>query len=224
WLQRGPHHQGRDPQRPAVRAAGGQRGDHRRLRRRGGGSRGRRSRGLGDRGTRMTRRQTPRPAGVRIAGPGMAVPPTCLSNDDLAARGIDTTDEWITQRTGIKTRHVVDNGRVETSSLGAQAVTQALQNAGLEPKQLDLLILATMTPDVICPASAATIVRKVGAIPCGAIDVNIACTGFVAALNLAHNYVASGHAKNVAVVASETLSSVVDWKDRRTCVLFGDGA
>ncbi len=172
----------------------------------------------------MTRRQTPRPAGVRIAGTGMAVPPTCLSNDDLAKRGIDTTDEWITQRTGIKTRHVVDSGTIETSTLGAQAATQALENAGIAPAELDLLILATMTPDVICPASAASIVRKIGAIPCGAIDVNIACTGYVAALNLAHNYVATGHAKNVAVVASETLSAIVDWKDRRTCVLFGDGA
>lgn len=174
----------------------------------------------------MTSRAPQRPrtaAGVRIAGTGMAVPPKVLSNDDLA-KIVDTNDEWIVQRTGIRTRHVVDNGRIHTSDLGAQAAKQALQKAGLDPSDLDLLICATMTPDVVCPASAAMIVQKIGAIPCGAIDINIACTGMVAALNLASNYVTAGHARHVAVVAAETLSSLVDWDDRRTCILFGDGA
>lgn len=158
-----------------------------------------------------------------ILGFGGYVPERIVTNDDWAAR-LDTSDEWITQRTGIKTRHVVEDRRPHTVELGAAAVREALDNAGLKPSDLNLLILATMTPDVVCPASACEIVREIGAIPCGAFDVNIACTGMVAALNLGHNYIASGFAKNVAVVAAETLSSLVDWEDRRTCILFGDGA
>src|SRR5690606_29389878 len=123
-------------------------------------------RGAGVRGSPgMTARspQRPRkPAGVRIAGTGMAVPPKVLSNDDLA-KIVDTNDEWIVQRTGIKTRHVVDNGRIHTTELGAAAAAQALGNAGLKPTDLDLLICATMTPDVVCPAAAAMIVQKIGA-------------------------------------------------------------
>jgi 3-oxoacyl-[acyl-carrier-protein] synthase-3 len=161
--------------------------------------------------------------GVRIAGTGMAVPPKVLTNEDLA-KIVDTNDEWITQRTGIKTRHVVEDRRSHTSELGAAATREALTAANISPADLDLLICATMTPDVVCPASACKIVHKIGAIPCGAFDINIACTGLIAALNLGHNYIASGFARHVAVVAAETLSSIVDWEDRRTCILFGDAA
>ncbi|MFA9476789.1 beta-ketoacyl-ACP synthase III [Phycisphaerales bacterium AB-hyl4] len=170
----------------------------------------------------MTRRHTPPPAGVRLAGTGMAVPTRRLTNHDLA-KIVDTNDEWITQRTGIKSRARVSEGE-KTSDLAAQAVQQALENAGMTPDELDLLICATMTPDMICPATAAQVVAKLGAVPCGAFDLNIACTGLVAAINTANNFIASGACENVAVVGAEVLSSVVNWDDRRTCVLFGDGA
>ena len=161
------------------------------------------------------------PAGVRIAGTCMAIPPRRLTNADLEAM-VETSDEWITQRTGIKTRHIVDEQRC--SDLAADAVRQALDRAGIAPADLDLLICASMTPDVICPALSATVVAKVGAIPAGAFDINIACTGFVAALNMGATMVKSGFYRNVAVVAAETLSRIVDWEDRSTCVLFGDAA
>ncbi|MFA7235310.1 MAG: beta-ketoacyl-ACP synthase III [Phycisphaeraceae bacterium] len=162
------------------------------------------------------------PRGVKIAGTGMYVPDKLLTNADLE-RMVDTNDEWITQRTGIKVRHVTTPDQAN-SDLGAAAVTQALKNAGLKPADLDLLICATMTPDVICPAMSAQIVRKIGAIPAGAFDMNIACTGFVAALNMASNAVRSGFYRHVAVVASETLTRITNYEDRGTCVLFGDGA
>ena len=160
--------------------------------------------------------------GVRIAGTGMAVPDRLLTNDDLA-RIVDTTDEWITQRTGIRTRHISDE-HTRTSDLAAGAVSQALERAGLAPGELDLLLCATMTPDVVCPAAAARVVEKVGAVPCGGMDINIACTGLVAALNAGAAFIASGQCRHVAVVGAEQLSRLVDWNDRRTCVLFGDGA
>ncbi len=170
----------------------------------------------------MTRRKPPRPAGVAIAGTGMAVPDKLVTNDDLAQL-VDTDDEWIVQRTGIRTRYLADNG-VKTSDLAAKATRQALDNAGLQPEDLDLLICATMTPDVICPATSCRVVRKIGAIPCGAFDINIACTGFVAALGMASNAVESGQYRHVALLGADCLSTIVNWEDRRTCILFGDAA
>jgi 3-oxoacyl-[acyl-carrier-protein] synthase-3 len=161
-------------------------------------------------------------AGVRISGTGVCIPERVLSNADLE-KMVDTSDEWITQRTGIKTRRIIETGR-QNSDLGAAAVAQAMRNAGLEPRELDLLICATMTPDVMCPAMACTIVKKIGAIPAGAMDLNIACTGYVAALATAHNFIAAGACRHVAVVASETLSRIINYEDRSTCVLFGDAA
>jgi len=162
------------------------------------------------------------PQGVRIAGTGMAVPPRQLHNDDLA-KFVDTSDEWIRPRTGIVTRHLTEEG-ARTADLAAQAVTAALEDAGMSPGDLDLLILATMTQDMICPATACQVVARIGAVPCGAMDLNMACTGFVAGLNLAFTGIASGFYKTVAVIGADRLSSIVDWKDRRTCVLFGDAA
>ena len=170
----------------------------------------------------MTARSTPRPAGVRISGTGMSVPPRVLTNEDLT-RLVDTSDEWITQRTGIKTRHVSDED-TRTSDLAAHAVRQALDHAGLDPADLDMLICATMTPDVICPAASALVVKKIGAIPCGAVDINIACTGLVAGLNHASALVETGMYRHVAVVGADTLTSITDYEDRSTCVLFGDAA
>jgi len=167
-------------------------------------------------------RQASRPAGVRIAGTGMAVPPRKVHNDDLA-KIVDTSDEWIRPRTGIVTRHLADNDTL-TSDLAAQAVTQAIENAGIQPSDLDLLVCATMTPDVICPATACRVVSKIGAVPCGAMDLNLACTGLVAGLSIAANFIQSGMYKHIAVIGADRLSTIVNWEDRRTCVLFGDAA
>lgn len=163
-----------------------------------------------------------RPRGVAIVGTGIAVPPRLVTNDDLS-KLVDTDDEWIVSRTGIRQRYIADQG-MKTSDLGAEATRRALDAAGLKPTDLDLVICATMTPDVVCPATACRIVEKVGAIPCGAFDINIACTGFVAALNMGSALVASGAYRTVAVLGADTLSKIVNWQDRRTCVLFGDAA
>jgi 3-oxoacyl-[acyl-carrier-protein] synthase-3 len=163
-----------------------------------------------------------RTAGVRITGTGMAVPPRKVSNDDLA-KIVDTSDEWIRPRTGIVTRHLSDDDQL-TSDLAAQAVSQAITNAGLKPTDLDLLVCATMTPDLVCPSTACKIVEKIGAVPCGAMDVNLACTGMVAALSIAANFIASGSFRHVAVVGADRLSTIVNWEDRKTCILFGDAA
>ncbi len=170
----------------------------------------------------MSLRHVAKPVGVRLAGVGMAVPPRCATNDDLS-KIVDTSDEWIRPRTGIKQRHLSDEG-LKTSDLAAQAVTMALEDAGISPNDLDLLFCATMTPDMVCPATACQVVAKIGAVPCGAMDINMACTGFVGALNMASNAIASGMYKNVAVIGADQLSTIVNWEDRRTCVLFGDAA
>ncbi|QQE10917.1 ketoacyl-ACP synthase III [Planctomycetota bacterium] len=169
-----------------------------------------------------TRRSLSRPAGVKITGTGMCIPNKTLTNADLS-KMVDTSDEWITQRTGIKTRYIISDGE-DTSDLAAGAIKQACENANISPNDLDMVIVASMTQDVICPAMAATVVKKLGAIPCGAYDLNIACTGFVAALNTASCMIESGHYKNIAVCGADALSKITDWKDRRTCVLFGDAA
>ena len=166
--------------------------------------------------------RNPRPRGVAIAGTGMATGQKLLTNADLE-KMVDTSDEWIIQRTGIKTRHIADDA-TDTSDLAAGAVRQALDHAGLAPGDLDLLICATMTEDMVCPATACQVVAKLGAIPCGSFDINIACTGFVAGLNMAEPLIRLGHYRHVAVVAADKLSKIVDWTDRGTCVLFGDGA
>ncbi len=162
------------------------------------------------------------PAGVRIAGTGMAIPRKILTNFDLE-RMVDTSDEWIVQRTGIRERHIVAEG-VTTLDLATQAATQALENAGLAADQLDLVIVATITAEMCCPATACRVVHRLGAIPCGAMDLSMACTGFIGGLNIAANFISTGHARNICVIGAETLSRLTNWKDRGTCILFGDGA
>ncbi|MHC4996155.1 MAG: beta-ketoacyl-ACP synthase III [Planctomycetota bacterium] len=164
----------------------------------------------------------PTPAGVAITGTGLAVPSRVVTNHDLE-KMVDTSDDWIVQRTGIRQRHVADDSQ-DTSDLGAEATRIALENAGLKPSDLDLVICATLTPDMAIPASACQIATKIGASPCGAFDLNVACTGFVAGLNTAFNFIKSGHYKHIAVVGAEKLSKVLNWQDRTTCILFGDGA
>ncbi|MDX1683397.1 MAG: beta-ketoacyl-ACP synthase III [Phycisphaeraceae bacterium] len=161
-------------------------------------------------------------SGVRIAGTGMAIPERVLTNDDLSEM-VDTNDQWIRQRTGIEQRHIADDdtGAID---LGRDAVRAALDQAGIDPQQLDLLICATLTAEMSCPSSAARIVAELGATPAGAVDISAACSGFVYGMNMASALIASGQQETVAVVGVEVLSRITNWEDRRTCVLFGDGA
>lgn len=161
-------------------------------------------------------------AGVTLAGTGIAQPAKTVTNDELA-KIVDTNDDWITQRTGIKQRCIVGSDQT-LRHLAADAVTQALANARIEPTQLDMLICATMTPEMLCPTTATRVVADIGATPAGAVDITAACSGFVYGLNMASALIGTGFYRNIAVVGAEVLSSIMDWKDRRTCVLFGDGA
>ena len=165
---------------------------------------------------------TRRVCGVCLAGTGMAVPDNIVTNDQVA-KLVDTSNEWIAQRTGIKQRHLVDDN-TPLRKLGRDALKTALKNAHLAPSNLDQLICATLTPDMICPNTAARIVADVGAVPAGAMDINAACSGFVYGLNFASGLIQSGSYQTIGVIGAETLSRIVDWTDRRTCVLFGDGA
>ncbi|MEM6459521.1 MAG: beta-ketoacyl-ACP synthase III [Planctomycetota bacterium] len=160
--------------------------------------------------------------GVAVAGTGVCLPPRVLTNDDLAGM-VETNDAWITQRTGIKTRRVVDPPTT-VRDLARDALKAALDDAGLEPSTLDLVILATITPETVCPNTAARVVAELGASPAGAMDLSAACSGFVYALNVASSLIESGSYRTVGVVGAETLSQIVDYTDRRTCILFGDGA
>ncbi|MBX2852569.1 MAG: ketoacyl-ACP synthase III [Phycisphaeraceae bacterium] len=160
--------------------------------------------------------------GVRLAGVGTALPERTLTNDDLAAL-VDTNDQWITKRTGIKTRHIAEDGTT-TCSLAVDALRAALNEAGMQPGDLDMVLLATMTAEMSCPSTAARVVHEVGATPAGAMDITAACSGFVYGLNHAETLVRSGHYKTVAVIGAETLSRITNYEDRGTCILFGDAA
>lgn len=160
--------------------------------------------------------------GIRLAGTGMAVPENVLTNDQLAQR-VDTNDQWISQRTGIRQRRILDGGDT-VRDLARDAVRQALANANMTGQDLDMLICATLRPEMVCPSTAARVVAEVGAVPAAAVDLNAACSGFVYALNFASSLIRTGAARTIAVVGAEALSKITDWKDRSTCVLFGDGA
>lgn len=160
--------------------------------------------------------------GIRIAGTGHFVPPRTLNNDDLAQL-VDTNDEWIRTRTGISTRHIA--AEEPTWYLGLKAAEQALAAAAISPDRLGLIIDATITPDCYTPATACVIQKKLGAANAMAFDVNSACTGFVCVLDMAARYLATDpQLEYVLVIANETLSRIVDYTDRGTCILFGDGA
>jgi 3-oxoacyl-[acyl-carrier-protein] synthase-3 len=160
--------------------------------------------------------------GVTIAGTGMYVPDRVLSNDDLA-KMVETSDEWIVERTGIRERRIAAPDQA-SSDLAAIASRRALAMAGVDASEVDQIILATTTPDRILPSCACTLQQKLGASRAAAYDMFAACTGFVFGLGLGRALVASGTAKTVLVVGVETLSRIVDYTDRNTCVLFGDGA
>ena len=158
----------------------------------------------------------------RIAGTGSYLPSKVLTNDDLS-KIVDTSDEWIASRTGIRERHIAAEGET-TVDLGLQASLRALEAAGVEPSQIDLIVFGTTTPDLVFPSSACLLQQRLGIAGCGAFDVNAACSGFIYALSVADKFIKSGDAKTVLVVGAETLTRMVDWTDRTTCVLFGDGA
>ena len=159
---------------------------------------------------------------ARIAGTGSHLPAKVVTNDDLA-KIVDTSDEWIATRTGIRQRHVASQEET-TSELGYQAALRALESAGVQPSEIELIVVGTTTPDLIFPSTACLIQHRLGAEGCAAFDVNAACSGFIYALTVADKFVRSGAAKNVLVVGAETLTRMLDWNDRGTCVLFGDGA
>ena len=157
-----------------------------------------------------------------LTGTGSALPRRRVSNEELA-RTVDTTDEWIVERTGIRFRHIAEDDET-TVSLGTEAARRALAAAGLEPRQVDLLILATATPDRTFPASATLIQAALGIDDCVAFDVGAVCSGFLYAAGVADGLLRSGMARRALVIGSETFSRILDWEDRATCVLFGDGA
>ena len=157
-----------------------------------------------------------------VRGCGGYLPERVLTNDDLA-KVVDTSDRWITERTGIKERRIAAEGEL-TSAMGANAARAALDDAGLAPEDIDLIILATSTPDQTFPASAVTIQAELGITHGAAFDVQAVCSGFVFALATADNYLKSGQFKRALVIGSEVFSRILDWQDRSTCVLFGDGA
>jgi 3-oxoacyl-[acyl-carrier-protein] synthase-3 len=157
-----------------------------------------------------------------IAATGAAVPKRILSNADLANM-VETSDEWITTRTGIKNRHIASDDET-TASLATSAARIALESAGLPAEQLDLIIVATVTPEMVFPSTACFVQSALGASNAWAFDLNAACSGFIYGLTIGERFVSSGAHRNVMVIGAETLSRITDYKDRTSCILFGDGA
>ncbi len=159
---------------------------------------------------------------ARIAGTGFAVPDRIMTNDDLEHL-VDTSDEWITARTGISTRHIISDG-VVTSDLSSEAALKALDDAGVKAKDVDIIILGTISGDVAFPATACYVQEKIGAVNAAAFDLSAACSGFVYGLTVCNGLFSANNMKNALVIGAETLSRITNWQDRNTCVLFGDGA
>jgi 3-oxoacyl-[acyl-carrier-protein] synthase III len=157
-----------------------------------------------------------------IEGVGSAVPKRVMTNADIS-KIVDTSDEWIVERTGIKARHIAAEGET-TSTLAVEAATRALEHAGLSPADVDLIIVATSTPDKTFPATATQVQAALGITHGAAFDVQAVCSGFVYGLTVADNFIRGGQSRCALVIGSETFSRILDWNDRSTCVLFGDGA
>ncbi len=163
----------------------------------------------------------------RISGTGSFLPPRRLTNADLvaelAAQGVESSDDWIVERTGIRARHFVDVG-ISSSDLGAEAAKRAMQAAACPASDIDLIIVATSTPDMVFPSTATLLQSKLGIVGCPAFDVQAVCSGFIYALTVADAMIKTGTAKRALVIGTEVFSRILDFKDRTTCVLFGDGA
>lgn len=159
--------------------------------------------------------------GIKITATGHYLPPQVVSNDDLA-KFLDTSDEWIKKRTGILQRHI--SAGENTSDLAAKAAENILRKRGISGEEIDFIILATMTPDASSPSTACIVQEKIGATKAFCFDINAACSGFVFALSTACHFMRSGMYKKGLVLGAETMSKVINWEDRSTAVLFGDGA
>ena len=165
---------------------------------------------------------------ARIIGTGSYLPPKRVTNDELAAqlaeKGIETSDEWIVSRSGIRARHFAEPD-VACSDLAVKAAERAIEAAGIDRAELDLILVATSTPDFVFPSTACLVQQKLGiSNGCAAFDVQAVCSGFVYALSTADKFIRSGAYRNVLVIGSEVFSRIIDFNDRTTCVLFGDGA
>ncbi|WP_339744943.1 beta-ketoacyl-ACP synthase III [uncultured Maricaulis sp.] len=159
---------------------------------------------------------------ARIAGVGSYLPDRILSNDEIS-RMVDTSDSWIRERTGIRQRHIAAEGET-TCDLAEKASRRAIEQAGLTPDDIDLIIVGTTTPDFTFPSTATLLQARLGVSGGASFDVQAVCSGFIYGLSIADNFIARGQAKTVLVVGAETMSRILDWTDRSTCVLFGDGA
>ena len=157
----------------------------------------------------------------KIYGTGSYVPPHVMSNDDLA-KIVDTNDEWIRERTGIGRRHIIKGET--TSYMAGQAALKAVENSGIDPEEIELILLATSSSETIFPCAACEVQKTIGAVHAAGYDLNAACTGFVLAFNTAQAYISAGLYKTVLVIGADSMSNLVDWTDRSTCILFGDGA
>lgn len=158
---------------------------------------------------------------TKIVGTGSYLSKKVLTNDDIAQL-VDTNDEWIRERTGIQSRHIVEDET--TVTMASMAAKDALENANLQPEDIDLIIVATVSADNLLPSTACSVQKELGAVNATAFDINAACSGFLFALNTADAYIKTGMYKNALLIGVETLSKIVDWNDRGTCILFGDGA
>ena len=159
--------------------------------------------------------------GSRIIGTGSSLPKTVVTNDDLS-KIMDTSDEWISTRTGIRERHLAKEET--TASMSTEAARRAMENAGVSAQEIDLIIVGTVSADHVTPSCACEVQAALGAEEAVAFDINAACSGFMFALNIAHAYLQMGVYKTALIIGAETLSKIMDWGDRSTCVLFGDGA
>lgn len=159
---------------------------------------------------------------VSVIGTGVYLPEKILTNSDLE-KIVETSDQWIFERTGIRERRIAPDG-VSTSDMASHAAQKALKDAGIESSEIDLLIVTTMTPDMLCPSTACLVQRKIGAVHAVCFDLSAACSGFIFGLETAKNFLSSGKYKTAMVIGAEKVSSLVDWTDRGTCILFGDGA
>jgi len=158
----------------------------------------------------------------RIIATGSHLPQKIVTNSDLV-KTVETSNEWIIERTGIEQRHIAAEDEL-TSDLAAAAAKKAIANSGLKAEEIEMIIVATTTPDLTFPATATTVQAKIGAKAAFAFDIQAVCSGFVFAITTADNFIKSGQVKNALVIGADKLSSIVDWQDRNTCVLFGDGA